>query len=61
MYCKKCDAAEETCCEASKRRQHTATTLAGIIREQSKQIMKLEYELRDARGVIDSMRAKVAR
>ncbi len=60
MFCKECEALEETCCAASKARRETAITLAELVSRQSVQIDTLTAKLDDARRLLAELMARNA-
>ena len=51
MYCEKCDALEETCCQAAAGRRVTAIALARIVDRQAGTIEELTAKLEAAKAV----------
>jgi hypothetical protein len=58
--CDECDTFGTSCCESSKMRQATATTLAGLVQRQGAEMDKLRAQLASAKATIEGMRKEIA-
>ncbi len=57
MYCDKCGALGESCCDTARARQDTASILSRIVDRQTKEIKALTIERDTAQAVIRKLMA----